>query len=289
MKLTEINHIKSLLRAKGFNFTKSLGQNFLIAQWVPNEIAEAAALDELCAVLEIGPGIGCLTEQLSKRAGKVISVEADKNLAPILAETLTACANVELIYADIMKLDLYRLVSERFDGLRPVVCANLPYGITTPVLTKLIESDCFESITVMIQKEAAQRICAPCGSEDYGVLGILANWKYSPFILFDVPASCFLPQPKVTSSVLRLRRRSDAAVPVENERLMFRIIRAAFAQRRKTLLNALASSLSELNKNELHNLLIELGINPKIRGEMLEISDFAKIADKISGIMSINL
>ena len=280
MELTDSREIRELLGRHGFRFSKSMGQNFLTAAWVPESIAEGALLDENTGVLEVGPGIGCLTEQLSKRAGKVLAVELDKALKPVLAETLRDCGNVEVIFGDVLKQDLPELVKEHFQGLRPVVCANLPYNVTSPLLTAFIEAGCFETITVMIQREVARRICAAPGSGDYGAFGLFVQWHTETELLFDVPPSCFMPQPKVTSSVIRLRRREKTPVPVHDEALMFKIIRAAFNQRRKTLVNALSSGLG-LDKAAVEQCLEKCGFDTKIRGETLDIGSFAKIADEI--------
>lgn len=288
MELTNSKEIRELLGRHGFRFSKSMGQNFLTAAWVPESIAEGAGLDRDTGVLEVGPGIGCLTEQLSKRAGKVVSVELDKALKPVLAETLRDCGNVELIFGDVLKQDLPTLVKEHLPGLRPVVCANLPYNVTSPLLTAFLRADCFDSITVMIQREVARRICAAPGSGEYGAFGLFVQWHTEPELLFDVPPSCFVPQPKVTSSVIRLRRRERSPVPVEDEELMFKIIRAAFNQRRKTLLNALSSGLG-LNKDETEQILEKCGFDTRIRGEILDIGSFAKISDEIGRVLSPDL
>ena len=281
--------IEALLRRHGFHFSKSMGQNFLTAAWVPADIADASGADAHTGVLEVGPGIGCLTEQLSKRAGKVLCVELDKSLKPVLAETLADCDNVELIFGDVLKQNLPELVREHFGALRPVVCANLPYNVTSPLLTAFIEADCFDSITVMIQREVARRICAPANTADYGAFGIFVQWYMEPELLFDVPPSCFIPQPKVTSSVIRLRRREKPPVEVRDEKLMFRVIRAAFNQRRKTLVNALSSQLGVLDKENAARALVNCGFDTKIRGETVDIVGFAKISDEISSIIGTDL
>ena len=283
MNLTDYNEIRSLLARHGFRFSKSLGQNFLTAAWVPERIAEEAGLDETVGVLEVGPGIGCLTEQLSKRAGRVLSVELDPSLQPILAETLTGCENVEVLFGDVLKQDLPALVSECFPGLTPVVCANLPYNVTSPVLTALIESGCFARITVMIQREVAKRICAKPNTADYGAFTLFVQWHCETEILFDVPPSCFVPQPKVTSSVIRLTRREKPPVAASDEALLFKVIRAAFNQRRKTLVNALNAGLG-LPKEVTEKVLISRGFDPKIRGEVLDLGGFAKITDEIHSL-----
>ncbi len=279
MELTNINDIKTLLSRHGFRFSKSMGQNFLTAAWVPEDIADAAGLDGSTGVLEIGPGIGCLTEQLSMRAGKVVSVELDTALKPVLAETLAGRDNVEIVYGDILKLNIHELLDEKMPELRRVVCANLPYNVTGPVISGLLKCGCFDSVTVMIQREVARRICARPGTGDYGAFTVFVNWYAQPSPLFDVSPDCFIPQPKVTSSVIRLDRRSTPPVEVRSEELFMRIVRAAFAQRRKTLLNALSAAFGELSKESIEKCLTDSGFDPKVRGEVLSIGEFAKIAD----------
>ncbi len=282
MDLCNINDIKALLARHGFHFSKSKGQNFLTQKWVVQEIAEAAGIDETCGVLEVGPGIGPLTEQLCLHAKKVIAVEVDTTLQPILAETMAGLDNLEIIFRDIMKTDIPALVREEFDGLRPMACANLPYYITSPVLAALLESRSFEAVTVMVQKEVAQRICAKAGSADYSAFTVFCQYYAVPELLFDVPASCFIPQPKVTSAVLKLNVRTEPVCEVVNEKLFFRVVKASFAQRRKTLLNALSSGFGELNKQELSDLLASIGIEPTMRGEVLDIAAFASIANALA-------
>ena len=289
MNLTDYSEIKALLARHKFRFSKSMGQNFLTAAWVPEDIAASAELDEETGVLEIGPGIGCLTRELAKRAGKVVSVELDRSLQPILAETLTGCENVEVVFGDVLKQDLPALLEETMPGLRRVVCANLPYNVTTPVLTALIRSGCFETITVMIQREVARRICAGPGNADYGAFGIFVQWYMDTEILFDVPPSCFVPQPKVTSSVIRLKKREAHPAEVQDEELMFRLIRAAFNQRRKTLVNAAGSQVPGVSRETVERVLQTLGYDTRIRGEVLDIGGFANIADEITGIRDADL
>ena len=281
MNLCDINDIKFLLAKHGFRFSKSMGQNFLTQSWVPQDIADEAGLDENTGVLEVGTGIGCLTYELAKRAGKVVSVELDRSLEPVLHETLGELDNWELVFGDIMKTDLEKLVQEHFDGLRPVVCANLPYNITTPVLTAFLESKCFDSITVMVQREVALRICANPGTADYGAFTLLCGWYAEPEFLFEVPADCFIPQPKVCSAVIRMRKRQAPPCEVKSEELMFRVIRAAFNQRRKTLVNALSSGISELPKDKLGELIVECGHDIRVRGEVLSLKQFADLSNKI--------
>ena len=289
MNLTDYNEIRALLARHKFHFSKSMGQNFLTAAWVPEDIAASAGLDEHTGVLEVGPGVGCLTKELSKRAGKVVSVELDKALRPILSETLADCENVEIVYGDVLKQDLPELVEEKLPGLRHVVCANLPYNVTSPLLTAFLEAKCFETVTVMIQREVARRICAGPGSADYGAFGIFAQWHAEAELLFDVPPSCFVPQPKVTSSVIRLTRREKPPAEVEDEALFFRVVRAAFNQRRKTLVNALSSQLPGLEKGQVEEILVSLGFDPRVRGEVLDIASFAVISDKINEIQTADL
>ena len=281
MNLTDYNEIRALLARHKFRFSKSKGQNFLTAAWVPEDIAASAELDENTGVLEVGPGVGCLTRELSLRAGRVLSVELDRELKPVLAETLSDCENVELLFADALKLDLAALVGEHMPGLRHVVCANIPYNVTSPLLTAFLEAGCFETVTVMIQREVAKRICAGPGSADYGAFGIFVQWHSVPELLFDVPPACFVPRPKVTSSVVRLKRRAAPPVPVRDEKLFFRVVRAAFNQRRKTLVNALSAQIPELEKARLEEILASLGYDVRIRGETLDIEGFARISDAI--------
>lgn len=279
MVLTDYNEIQALLQRNGFHFSKSMGQNFLIAPWVPEKIAESASLDKATAVLEIGPGVGCLTEQLSHRADKVLAVETDRSLAPVLAETLGACSNVEVLFGDILKQDIPTLVRERFGPERTVVCANIPYNITSPLLTALLKADCFVSITVMIQREVARRICAGPGTADYGAFTLLAEWYAERRILFDVPPDCFYPRPKVTSSVIRLTPRSERPYHVTDEQLLFRVIRGAFNQRRKTLANALSSALGT-DRASVTAILENCSVDPMVRGETLSLELFVKIAEE---------
>lgn len=281
MKLTDSEYIRELLGRHGFRFSKSLGQNFLTAAWVPEDIAAAGVPEEGMGVLEVGPGIGCLTRELSKRAERVVSIELDKALKPVLAETLADCKNVEVLFGDALKLDLAALAEEKLGGRKKAVCANLPYNVTSPLLTAFIQAGCFDSITVMIQREVARRICAAPGCPDYGAFGIFVQWHMETELLFDVPPSCFMPQPKVTSSVIRLKKRREHPAQVEDEKLMFRIIRAAFNQRRKTLVNALSSQLGGITKEQAEEAIANCGFDTRIRGEVLDIGGFAKISDRI--------
>ena len=278
MDLCNINDIKALLARHGFRFSKSMGQNFLIEDWVPRDIAEASGAAPGVGMIEVGPGIGPLTRELSLRADKVVSIELDRSLLPILAETLSDRPNAEIFPGDVLKTDLPGLVAEKLAGLSPIACANLPYNITTPAITALIEAGCFQSITVMIQREVARRICAAPGTGDYGAFSVYCQYHTKPEILFDVPPSCFIPAPKVTSSVLRMVPQTPPA-EVDDPKHFFRVVRAAFAQRRKTLLNSLSSSLGDgTSKEAIANAIAACGLPENIRGERLSISDFAALS-----------
>ena len=281
MDLCSEKDIRALLGRHGFRFSKSMGQNFLIEGWVPRDIAEASGAGPDTGVLEIGPGIGPLTVQLARRAAKVAAIELDRTLYPILAETLAPYPNAEVVPGDAMKLDLAALVSDKFSGLTAIACANLPYNITTPVLTALIEAGCFASITVMIQREVARRICARPGTGDYGAFSVFCQYHTDPELLFDVPPDCFIPAPKVTSSVLRMVPR-PAPEEVDDPEHFFRVVRAAFAQRRKTLVNGLYAAFGQqLTKEQLANIITHCGLPADVRGERLGIPEFAGISRKI--------
>ena len=273
--------IRELLAKYGFHFSKSKGQNFLTQRWVPERIVCASGIDKTCGVIEIGPGFGPLTQELCQKAGKVVAIEVDQTLQPVLRETVGEFSNLEILFADALKTDLPAMVADEFSGLRPVACANLPYYITSPVLTKLLEGRCFSLITVMVQKEVAQRICAAPGSGDYSAFTVLCNYHAQPELLFDVPASCFFPQPKVTSAVVCLKVRTEPPAELLDEHTFFRTVRAAFAQRRKTLLNALSSGFSELGKSELAETLHTCSISPMVRGETLDIPSFAALSNAL--------
>ncbi|OUQ81576.1 16S rRNA (adenine(1518)-N(6)/adenine(1519)-N(6))-dimethyltransferase RsmA [Flavonifractor sp. An100] len=278
MDVCDINQIKALLARHGFRFSKSMGQNFLIQDWVPRDIAQASGAGPDTGVLEVGPGIGPLTRELSDRAGRVVSVELDRSLLPILAETLEGRDNVEILPGDILKLDLPTLVQEKFPGLTPIACANLPYNITTPVLTAFLEAGCFARITVMIQREVARRICAAPGEGDYGAFSLYCQYHAQTELLFDVPPDCFIPAPKVTSSVLRLTPR-PAPQEVDDPDHFFQVVKAAFAQRRKTLVNSLSAALhTPLSKEALTQVVTSCGFPETIRGERLSISQFALLS-----------
>ena len=278
MDLCDINQIKALLARHGFRFSKSMGQNFLIENWVPRDIARASGAAPGKGVLEIGPGIGPLTTELSFLADKVVSVELDRSLLPILAETLAGRDNAEIVSGDILKTDIPALVREKFSGLDPIACANLPYNITTPTITALVEAGCFSSITVMIQREVARRICAAPGTPDYGAFSVYCQYHTHAELLFDVPPECFVPAPKVTSSVVRLTPR-PAPAEVDDPDRFFQVVKAAFSQRRKTLLNALSSAFGDkIPKEELLRIILSCGFSADVRGERLGIPEFARLS-----------
>ena len=281
VNVCDIQVMKPLLQEHGFHFSKAKGQNFLIAPWVPQSIAEDAGVGKTAGVLEIGPGIGPLTQQLCLRAGKVCAVELDSRLKPILDLTVGEFSNLEILWEDVLNLDIPALVQEKFPGLRPMACANLPYYITSPILTALLEADCFDSVTVMVQKEVAQRIAAKPGSADYGAFSVFCQYYAQPELLFDVPAHCFLPQPKVTSAVISLKTYGERPWKVENEKTFFRLVRASFAMRRKKLANGLASGFPELGKTGAAEVIAAAGFDANVRGETLGIPEFARIAAEI--------
>ena len=271
MDLCDLNTIRLLLGRHGFRFSRSMGQNFLIEGWVPDGLVEGAG------VLEIGPGIGPLTMRLSNAATKVVAVELDRSLLPVLAETLAGRNNVEIIPGDILKLDIGALVDEKFSGLTPMACANLPYNITTPVLSALIDSRRFAQIAVMIQREVALRICAAPGTAEYGAFSIYCQYHTAPELLFDVGPECFVPAPKVTSSVVRMTPRHMPPIAVQDEKRFFRLVKAAFGQRRKTLLNALAAGLGGVERDSIRAAILSCGLPEDIRGERLGIPEFAAL------------
>ena len=283
INVCDIQVMKPLLQEHGFRFSKAKGQNFLIASWVPESIAREAGVDEDAGVLEIGPGIGPLTQQLCLRAGRVCAVELDTRLKPLLDITVGEFSNLEILWADALKLDLPGLVREKFGGLRPMACANLPYYITTPILAALLEADCFDSVTVMVQKEVAQRIAAAPGTADYGAFTVLCQYYAEPELLFDVPAHCFLPQPKVTSAVIRLKVRKNRSWGEADREIFFRTVRASFAMRRKKLSNGLAAGFPELGKAGAEAVILRAGFPENVRGETLGIPEFVRIANAIAG------
>lgn len=281
MDLCDRREIQALLERHGFHFSKAMGQNFLIEGWVPRDIADASGADERTGVLEIGPGIGPLTAQLVHRAAKVASVELDVRLYPVLRETMSGADNFTLIEGDAMKLDFSQVIQEHFAGLRPLLCANLPYNITTPILTKCVESRCFDSLTVLIQKEVAERICARAGTSEYGAFTVLMQYYTDPQLLFTVPPTCFLPAPKVTSAVIHCPVRKAPPVDVVSESALWRTVKAAFALRRKTLVNSLQTGY-QLPKMQLTEIVTACGLEPSVRGERLTLEDFARLTNALS-------
>ncbi len=280
--VTNIHVMKPLLAEHGFHFSKAKGQNFLIASWVPQRIAQDAGVDETAGVLEIGPGIGPLTQQLCLRAGRVCAVELDQRLKPILELTVGEFQNLEILWDDVLNQDVAALVKERFPGLRPMACANLPYYITSPILSALLEAECFESVTVMVQKEVAQRIAARPGSADYSAFTVFCQYYAEPELLFDVPAGCFLPQPKVTSAVIQLRCRKTLPWQIDDKEIFFRTVRASFSMRRKKLQNGLASGFPELGKAGAGEVIAACGLPENVRGETLGIPEFTLLANEIA-------
>lgn len=278
MDLCDYKQIQNLLAATdGFRFSKARGQNFLTARWVPERITDEAGLDAQTGVAEIGPGVGCLTEQLALRAGKVLSFEIDELLKPVLARTLAPYDNIEVVFGDVMRRDLAAEIAMSLPGLRPVLCANLPYNITSPVLTKVYESRCFETVTVMVQKEVAERLCAAPGQKDYGAFTLLTQWYAEPELLFTVGPECFMPRPKVTSAVVRMIMRKEPPLEID-EKALFRVIRAAFNQRRKTLVNALDGVCG---KEKARAAVVSCGFPETVRGEALSLADFAALTGAV--------
>ena len=282
LNVCDIQVMKPLLAEHGFHFSKAKGQNFLIASWVPERIALDSGVDENTGVLEIGPGVGPLTQQLCLRAGKVCAVEVDGRLKPLLARTVGEFENLEILWEDVLKLDLPALVREKFPGLHPAACANLPYYITSPILTALLEAECFNQVTVMVQKEVAARIAARPGTADYSAFTVFCQYYAQPELLFDVPAHCFLPQPKVTSAVITLRVRKNRPWDVENQDIFFRTVRSSFAMRRKKLSNGLASGFPQVGKTGAAAVIAACGVDENVRGETLAIPEFAALANEIA-------
>lgn len=273
-----------VLQKYHFNFQKKFGQNFLINTSILEEIIDAAEITKEDFVLEIGPGIGTMTQYLCEAAREVVAVEIDTNLIPILGDTLSAYDNVEVMNADILKVDIAKLADERNGGKPIKVVANLPYYITTPIIMGLFESHVpIDSITIMVQKEVADRMQEGPGSKEYGALSLAVQYYAKPEIVVNVPPSCFMPQPKVGSAVIRLTRHENPPVDVDNEKLMFQVIRASFNQRRKTLANGLNNFGSfSLGKEEIQKSIEELGVPVNIRGEALSLEQFAKLSNIIN-------
>ncbi len=283
MNLCNINVIRSLMEDAGISFRKEYGQNFLINPMIPEDIADMCCDREDSLIVEIGPGVGCLTDALAKRYARVVAIEIDKGLIPILAKTMAEHENVTVLNADVMEVDLAALVAEYSEG-RPVsVCANLPYYITTPILMRLLESGVrFSSITVMVQNEVAQRLCSKAGSKDYGAITAVLGYYGEARRLFRVPAGCFLPAPKVDSAVIRIDLYSAKKFNPKNEDLFFSLIRAAFEMRRKTLVNALSAKLPQYSKEAITAAIVSIGHTETVRGERLSTEDFVKLSNILS-------
>lgn len=279
--LSNIKVIKNILSRHGFKFSKSLGQNFLINEEVCPNMAKSCIPNSDCGVIEIGPGIGVLTAELAKRAKKVVSIELDKSLFPILNETLSEFDNIKLIHGDILKLDLEKLIKDEFCDMTVCVCANLPYYLTSPIIMKFLESPIkIDNITVMVQKEAADRICAPLKTRNVGAISVAVRFYSSPQILFDVPRNNFIPQPNVDSCVIKLSINKVHPVQVKNKKIFFKVVKASFGKRRKVIVNSLASGLS-LKKEFITKILLESDISIKARPEELSLEDFAKISNSL--------
>ncbi len=278
--LSDIGTIKDILHRHGFTFSKALGQNFLINPSVCPRMAELSGAGEGVGVIEIGPGIGVLTNELCQLADKVVAVELDKRLIPVLGETLTEYDNVKVINADVLELDLNKLIEEDFSGMEVVICANLPYYITSPVIMKLLEDKLpITAITVMVQKEAAQRICAPVGSRESGAVTVSVNYYAEPSLQFHVSAGSFMPAPKVDSAVIRLDVRKEPPVITDEEKF-FKVVKAAFSQRRKVISNSLSSGL-KMSKDEINEVLAAANMPSNARAEKLSLDDFAAIAGNL--------
>ena len=279
--LSDISVIRSVLEKHGFNFSKALGQNFLINPSVCPRMAEYSLADENTGVIEIGAGIGVLTAELARIAKKVVCVELDTRLLPILDETLADFDNIEIVNADVMKTDLKALIEEKFQGMDVVVCANLPYYITSPVITMLLESRLpIKAVTVMIQKEAADRLCTPVGSRDSGAITVCTNYYAEVKQLFNVSRGSFMPAPNVDSTVIRLDIREYPAVEVSDEKKFFRMVKAAFAQRRKTALNSISSGMG-LSKTQVADALRASGLEENVRAEKLTMDELATLCENL--------
>ncbi|MBO5790638.1 MAG: 16S rRNA (adenine(1518)-N(6)/adenine(1519)-N(6))-dimethyltransferase RsmA [Clostridia bacterium] len=292
MDLCNRSIIRSLMEESGIGFRKDLGQNFLVSPSVPQDCAYGCEADTDTMILEIGPGIGCLTQELAKRFRHVLAIEVDERLPAILAKTLAEYDNVTVVCADAMKADIASLIEQTKAehslpaDLPVAVCANLPYYITTPILMMLVESGIpFKSVTVMVQAEVAQRLCAAPGSAEYGAITVALNYYGTVKRLFTVPAGCFMPQPKVNSAVVRLAFYETKPYLPANEKIFFATVRAAFEQRRKTLLNALSSGFPTLSKEEIAAAIEGCGLDVRIRGERLSVKEFVSLSDKIAALL----
>ncbi len=280
-KLTDINYIKSILSKHGFTFSKSLGQNFLVNPSVCPKMADLCGADDRTGVIEIGPGAGVLTNELALRSCKVVAVELDKRLLPVLEETLSEHKNVRVINDDAMKLDFHKLIEDEFPDNEVVICANLPYYITSPILMRLLEERLpVKAITVMVQKEAADRICASPGTRACGAISAAVHYYCEPEVLFRVSPGSFIPAPKVESAVIRLNILKTPPVTAKDEKLFFKVIRASFLQRRKTLSNSLSAGLS-MQKAQINEALARAGIPANARAEEMTMQQFSDITDAL--------
>lgn len=283
-RLSDIGEIKRILSRHGFTFSKAMGQNFLINPSVCPRMAEMCGADDKTGVLEIGPGIGVLTNELCKIARKVVSVELDTRLLPVLEETLAEHDNFKVINADVMKLDLNKVIEEEFAGMDVVVCANLPYYITSPIIMKLLEDKLpIKALTVMVQKEAADRLCARVGSRESGAVTVAVNYYSEAEKLFGVSRGSFMPAPNVDSAVIRLNVAEKTRAVVKDEKLFFKMIKSAFAQRRKTISNSITSGLT-LSKESFKSACENAGISPTARAEALTLDELARLANAIYDI-----
>lgn len=281
--LSDISVIRRVLERHGFSFSKSLGQNFIINPGICPKMAQSCGADKNTGVIEIGAGIGVLTAELAKTAKKVVCVELDSRLLPILDETLAEFDNIEIVNADIMKTDLHRLIAEKFPGMEVVICANLPYYITSPVITMLLESKLpVKAITVMVQKEAAQRLCTPVGSRESGAITVCTNYYAEAKQLFGVSRGSFMPAPNVDSAVIRLDIRQEPPVRVSDESRFFRMVKAAFSQRRKTAVNSISSGMG-LAKTQVADALKKCGLSPSVRAESLSMEELAMLCENLEG------
>jgi 16S rRNA (adenine1518-N6/adenine1519-N6)-dimethyltransferase len=282
MNLSDMGTVRSLFARHGFRLSHSLGQNFIVNSAVCPKMAEICGADASSGVLEIGPGVGVLTKELSARAAKVVSVELDRRLEPVLQETLAECRNVKIIWGDILKIDLSRLINEEFAGMDVFVCANLPYYITSPAVMRFLEEKLpVSAVTVMVQEEAAERLCAEPGTRSCGAVTISVKYHSEPKILFKVPRSCFYPQPNVDSAVIRLDVRKGPPVHVSDEKAFFSLVKAAFGQRRKTAANAISAGIG-LPKAEVEEALAEAGAQRSARAEQLTMEQLAFMAEYLS-------
>ncbi len=283
MKLSNPSELKSVIEKHGFSFSKSLGQNFLIDQNILSKIVDGSGIDSSWGVLEIGPGAGTLTRELAAKACRVVAVEIDKTLIPLLQDTLSDFDNASVICEDVMKVDLKALIEKEFKGMPLAVVANLPYYITTPIIMNFLENEIpVKSLTVMVQKEVADRMAASPGGKDYGALSAAVQFYTEPKIICRAEPHCFMPQPKVESVVIKLSVLDRPRVDIKNRKFMFDVIKSAFGQRRKTLLNALSKSpYINVEKQIAANAIADLGLDPNIRGERLTLEEFAKLSDNI--------